>query len=169
MADYTHPPLEGNYTVTYDEDQGGMEVIYDITNLFLDAVIQGDMFPDGFLSTENFPNLDSVTSKFPDLALENIQEIIIANAGILACIILGPMMAICTLVCGCCFCCCCGNKKRESENGDSFKTVIFSVILLLLIIITSIGCMWFFLGSQTATEGLNNLPEVTYHAIKSNI
>ena len=53
MGEYSRPPLEGNYTVSYNEDQGGMEVIYDITNIFLDAVIKPNMFPKNFLS-DNF-------------------------------------------------------------------------------------------------------------------
>ena len=162
MAGFTQPGVEGNYSVTYDEDQGRMGVVYDITNVFLDAVIQGNMFPDGFLSTANFPDLESVTEKFPDLVSQNIEEIICANAGILACIILGPLMALCALIGGCYFYCCCGNKKSQaSKGGDGFMTVVFSVLLLLLVTIASMGCMWFILGSQTAADGLNDLPEVT--------
>merc|ERR1711931_190068 len=90
LHNYTRPQLEGNYTVGYNEDQGGMEVIYDITNIFLDAVIKPNMFPDNFLS-ENFPDLDSVTSGGVDVFVNNIQEIIVQNIPLLVCIILGPL------------------------------------------------------------------------------
>ena len=105
MGEYTHPPLEGNYTVSYNEDQGGMEVIYDITNIFLDAVIKPNLFPDNFLK-DNFPDLDSITNAGGEVFVENIQEIIVQNIPLLICIILGPLMALATLLCGFCFCCC---------------------------------------------------------------
>jgi len=159
MANYTIPPLDGNFSVTYEEDQGGMQVIYDITNVFLDAVIKGNMFPDGFLSVENFPDLGSM-SNFLELAIENIQEIIMQNICILICIILGPLLALATLVCGCCFCCCCGNKKTKSDTGgQGFKMIVLSIVLTVLLIVTSIGCLWFFLGSQKASVGLDKFPE----------
>ena len=163
MVNYSPPPIEGNYSVTYNEDQGGMEVIYDITNVFLDAVLKGNMFPEGFLSTENFPDLDSVMDKFPDLAIESIQDIVVQNAGVLACIVLGPLFALATLLCGFCFCCCCGNKKNQNSSGGSgLKSALLSVLLFLLIIVTSIGCVWFFLGSKSTQSGLDNFPEVKY-------
>lgn len=161
MVNYSPPPLQGNYSVTYDENQGGMEVIYDITNVFLDAVIGGNMFPNGFLNIETFPTLGDFTTNFPDAAMENIQEIIVQNIGILICIILGPLMALATLICGLCFCCCCCNKKTTtSDGGTGLKTALLSALLLLLLVITSVGCMWFFLGAGKATTGLDELPEV---------
>ena len=157
---YSRPPLEGNYTVSYNADQEGMEVIYDITNIFLDAVIKPNMFPDNFLK-DNFPDLDSLTSSGGDVFVNNIQEIIVQNIPLLVCIILGPLMALATFLCGCCFCCCCGNKKNQTESSDGgFKTVMLTVILILLLIITSIGCMWFFLGAQKSKAGLDKIPEV---------
>ena len=162
MANYTRPDLEGNYNVSYNVDQEGMEVIYDITNLFLDAVIKPNMFPDNFL-TDNFPDLDSISSGGIDVIVNNVQEIIVQNIQLLVCIILGPLMALATLLCGFCFCCCCGNKKNQSENSDGgFKTVMLSIVLILLLIITSVGCMWFFLGAQKAKVGLDEIPEVIF-------
>ena len=137
-----------------------MEVIYDITNIFLDAVIKPNMFPDNFLN-ENFPDLDSVTSNGGDVFVNNIQEIIVQNIPLLVCIILGPLMALATLLCGFCFCCCCGNKKTQTESSDGgFKTIMLSIVLILLLIITSVGCMWFFLGAQKSKVGLDEIPEV---------
>ena len=162
MGEYTHPPLEGNYTVSYNEDQGGMEVIYDITNIFLDAVIKPNLFPDNFLK-DNFPDLDSIThnSNAEEIFVENIQEIILQNIPLLVCIILGPLMALATLLCGLCFCCCCGNKKNRGGGKEGgFKTVMLTIVLILLLVITSVGCMWFFLGAQRAKGGLDEIPEV---------
>ena len=160
MGEYTHPPLEGNYTVSYNEDQGGMEVIYDITNIFLDAVIKPNLFPDNFLK-DNFPDLDSITNAGGEVFVENIQEIIVQNIPLLVCIILGPLMALATLLCGFCFCCCCGNKKNRGDGKEGgFKTVMLTIVLILLLVITSVGCMWFFLGAQRAKAGLDEIPEV---------
>ena len=90
MANYTRPDLEGNYNVSYNVDQEGMEVIYDITNLFLDAVIKPNIFPDDFLK-DNFPDLDSITSGGGDIFVNNVQEIIVQTLDrfkLLGCILL---------------------------------------------------------------------------------
>ena len=162
LHNYTRPQLEGNYSVSYNADQGGMEVIYDITNIFLDAVIKPNLFPDNFLK-ENFPDLDSIihNNAAEEIFVENIQEIIVQNIPLLICIILGPLMALATLLCGFCFCCCCGNKKNRGAGKEGgFKTVMLTIVLVLLLVITSVGCMWFFLGAQRAKAGLDEIPEV---------
>ena len=94
---FSSPELDPNYTVSYNEDHGGMEVLYDITNIFLDAVIKGNFFPDGFLSEEKFPDLESVKANFLDEALDNVTDIVRANIPILVCIVLGLILSLTSL------------------------------------------------------------------------
>ena len=156
---FTAPDLNLNYTVHYNQDQGGMEVLYDITNIFLDAVIKGNFFPDGFLSEEKFPDLESVEANFPTEAIDNWVNIVRANIPILVCIVLGLLLAITSLIYGIVFCCCCQARKTESQEAG-FKKLVLSVLLFLLLVITSLGCMWFFLGAKTSQRGLDKIPEV---------
>ena len=159
---FTFPEMEGNYTVSYSQDEGGMEVLYDITNIFLDAVIGGNFFPDGFLTEEKFPDLESVSSNFPTEVIDNMQPIVMANIPILVCIVLGLLLAVVSLIYGIVFCCCCRAKNQKS-NDNGFKKLMLSILLFILLVVTSLGCMWFFLGAKTSQEGLNKIPEVGYY------
>eukprot|EP00092_Neocalanus_flemingeri_P090167 GFUD01114177.1.p1 GENE.GFUD01114177.1~~GFUD01114177.1.p1 ORF type:complete len:884 (-),score=196.30 GFUD01114177.1:68-2719(-) len=156
---FTFPEMGDNYTVQYEEDQGGMEVLYDITNIFLDAVIGGNFFPDGFLSEEKFPDLQSVESNFLDEVINNAQPIVMTNIPILVCIVLGLILSVVTLIGGIIFCCCCRKNKNSNGNENGFKKVMLSILLFLLLVVTSLGCMWFFLGAKTSQSGLDKIPE----------
>eukprot|EP00092_Neocalanus_flemingeri_P028338 GFUD01030775.1.p1 GENE.GFUD01030775.1~~GFUD01030775.1.p1 ORF type:complete len:884 (-),score=189.71 GFUD01030775.1:59-2710(-) len=156
---FRFPEMGDNYTVQYEEDQGGMEVLYDITNIFLDAVIGGNFFPDGFLSEEKFPDLQSVESNFLDEVINNAQPIVMTNIPILVCIVLGLILSVVTLIGGIIFCCCCRKNKNSNGNENGFKKVMLSILLFLLLVVTSLGCMWFFLGAKTSQSGLDKIPE----------
>ena len=126
-----------NYTVTYDENQGSMQVMYDITNIFLDAVISGNLFPEGFLSTERFPDLNSVSSNFVNEIIENANDIVLNNIPLVICIAVGILFALGSFIVGIVFCCCC-RKSGKNTNGSSFKTFMTSVVLFFLLIASDI-------------------------------
>ena len=45
MGEYTHPPLEGNYSVSYNEDPGGMEVINTAINQMMEKTPREEWSP----------------------------------------------------------------------------------------------------------------------------
>ena len=65
---------DSGYQVTYNSDQGGMSVIYDITNIFLDPVIKNNFFPEGFLSEKGYDRVDSDWANMPQDMLDNMKQ-----------------------------------------------------------------------------------------------
>ena len=82
-----------NYTVSYDENQGPIQFLYDVTDIFLRPIINGNLFPDGFLSQEKYPDFLSLYS-LPNDILENYLDILDANKPFVASFGFGIVFAI---------------------------------------------------------------------------
>ena len=82
-----------NYTVSYDEKQGSIQFLYDVTDIFLRPIINGNLFPDGFLSQEKYPDFLSLYS-LPNDILENYLDILDANKPFVASFGFGIVFAI---------------------------------------------------------------------------
>ena len=76
-----------------------MSIIYDITNIFLDAVLKGTkLMPDGFI--DEFNNLDEFINGFPTKASDNIGDIVQANTAVVATVGVGLALTILTPIIG---------------------------------------------------------------------
>ena len=148
---------DSGYQVTYDSDQGGMSVIYDITNTFLDPVIKKNFFPEGFLSEKGYDRVDSDWANMPQDMLDNIGSFLATNIPIMVCLILGLILPIVSAIVGCCFCC---RKRGEGSGEGGVKRQCVSFILFLELLVAGLGCMWFFLGANTCQLGIDAIPQV---------
>ena len=54
-----------NWTVNYSEDQGGMQILYDLTNLFLRPIIKPKLLPPQLME-ENIQSFDDIFNLFTD-------------------------------------------------------------------------------------------------------
>ena len=82
-----------NYTVSYDEKQGPIQFLYDVTDIFLRPIFNGDLFPDGFLSQEKYPDFNSLQN-LPNDIKENYLDILDANKPFVASFGFGIVFAI---------------------------------------------------------------------------
>ena len=106
--------MEGNYTVSYeevmiflfpqfevltlhDQDQGSIQFLYDITNIFLRPIIDGDLFPEGFLSPEQYPDIDSL-DQLPNDIIDNYEDVINQNMNFISAVGFAIVFAILRLM-----------------------------------------------------------------------
>ena len=90
MSDSTNSPPD--YIVSYDEDQGSIQFLYDLTNVFLRPVIKDDLFPEGFLDPDKYPNFP--VFDLVDDIYANMGEILEQNKKLIASVGFGIVFAI---------------------------------------------------------------------------
>ena len=78
-----------NWTVSYNDDQGAIQILYDITNLFLKPIIKPDLLPPDLLD-EDVQTLDDIFT----LIVENYPDIIRQNIPMMAYITFGFLFAL---------------------------------------------------------------------------
>ena len=75
-----------NWTVSYDEDKGAMQILYDITDLFLKPIIKPALLPSHLLE-ENIQTFDDIFNlikdNFPDILRQNTPMIVSVAFGFL--------------------------------------------------------------------------------------
>ena len=83
---------EANYTVSYDPDQGSMQFLYDLTDIFLRPVIKDDFLPDSFFDCCSYNDIwdwvadgfgiGSLAEIFQDTLEKNKQFLVILAFGV---------------------------------------------------------------------------------------
>ena len=91
MSENNNPPPD--YIVSYNEDQGSIQFLYDLTNIFLRPVIKDDLFPIGFLDPDKYPDLPTL-DEFVDDIYENLGDILDQNKKFIASVGFGIVFAI---------------------------------------------------------------------------
>ena len=75
-----------NWTVSYSEDQGAMQILYDITNLILKPIIKPKLLPPHLLE-ENIQTFDDIFNliidNYPDILRQNTPMIVSVAFGFL--------------------------------------------------------------------------------------
>ena len=171
--------MEGNYTVSYDkvsnvlkemwcvqnlhfhpQDQGSIKFLYDLTNIFLRPIIDGNLFPDGFLTPENYPDIDSL-GNLPDDIIENYEDVIDQNMNFISAVAFGIVFSILRFLIDqinqynslnvifsffmffglCCNQCCCKPPKRK-QNDKGHTKIAWMVLTFLLLILGYLGVAW---------------------------
>ena len=75
-----------NWTVSYNEDQGAIQILYDITNLFLKPIIKPKLFPPEIMDQDiqTFEDIFLYLTDFwSDVLRQNIPMIISVAFGFL--------------------------------------------------------------------------------------
>ena len=78
-----------NWTVSYNEDQGAMQILYDITNLFLKPIIKPDLLPPELLD-QNIQKADDIFN----LIVDNYLDILRQNIPMVVCVAFGFLFAL---------------------------------------------------------------------------
>ena len=81
------------YVVEYNEDQGSMQFLYDLTNIFLRPIISNDLFPEGFLTTDRYPDLNSLEN-LPNDVIKDIGEVLDQNKRFIVAVGFGIFFAV---------------------------------------------------------------------------
>ena len=119
--------MEGNYTVSYEkvmilkiavhlkssehyppQDQGSIQFLYDITAIFLRPIIDGNLFPEGFLTPEKYPDIDSLVENLPQDIVDNYEDVINQNMNFISAVAFGIVFAILRLL----------NVKKYKEQSE---------------------------------------------------
>ena len=82
---------EANYTVSYDPDQGSMQFLYDLTDIFLRPIIKDDILPQSFFDQ------DISINDFLDQFLEFgpiVQDVLDQNRKFVAILAFGILFAV---------------------------------------------------------------------------
>ena len=78
-----------NWTVSYNADQGAMQILYDITNLFLKPIIKPDLLPTELLDEDIHSFADIFT-----LIVDNYPAILRQNIPMIVCVAFGFLFAL---------------------------------------------------------------------------
>ena len=75
-----------NWRISYNDDQGAMQILYDITNLFLKPIIKPDLLPPDIM----YPDIQTfedifiyLTDFWPQILRQNIPMIVSVAFGFL--------------------------------------------------------------------------------------
>ena len=79
-----------NWSVSYNEDKGAMQIVYDITNLFLNPVIEPELLPQKLIDDFNFSTFGDIYRMFTDNYLEILEQ----NTPLIVCIAFGFLFAL---------------------------------------------------------------------------
>ena len=74
----TEPTKMSNWTVSYNEDQGAMQILYDITNLFLNPIIKPDLLPPELIDIKT---LHDIIENYPALLRQNVPMTVTVALG----------------------------------------------------------------------------------------
>ena len=171
--------MEGNYTVSYEkvmilkiavhlkssehhrpQDQGSIQFLYDITDIFLRPIIDGNLFPEGFLTPEKYPDIDSLVDNLPQDIVDNYEDVINQNMNFISAVAFGIIFAILRLLNVkryklnfkvifslfmffgmCCNQCCCKPPKRK-QNDQGKTKIAWMVLTSLFLILGYLGVAW---------------------------
>ena len=78
-----------NWTVSFNDDQGAMQILYDITNLFLKPIIEPDLLPPELLD-QDIQTFDDIFT----LIVDNYPDIIRQNIPMIVCVAFGFLFAL---------------------------------------------------------------------------
>ena len=173
MVDFSEPPINTNYSSTADPNEAGLQILYDITDIFLDAVVKGSkLLPDGFM--DRFTDLPDFIERFPGQVTDNAMDVVVANTAIIATVGVGIVLTILMPIIGIFFCCChgcgkCGGKREPPQKQDGQKKIFCGILFFIFIVGASFGCVWFFLGNSQAKKGTDELTKVFPHNMEHTL
>ena len=142
------------------QDQGSIQFLYDITDIFLRPIIDGNLFPEGFLTPEKYPDIDSLVENLPQDIVDNYEDVINQNMNFISAVAFGIVFAILRLLNVkkyklnfkvifsffmffgmCCNQCCCKPPKRKQNDKGKTK-IAWMVLTSLFLILGYLGVAW---------------------------
>lgn len=132
-----------------DADAGSLQPLYNMVNLYLDAVQPNGLPTDIIQTAVNNPNFIS----------ENVPAVVRYQAGYLVSFIIGVLFFICMPLVGLIFCCCrlcgkCGGEVKERRKSTDCHRTILAIFLLMTTIIILAGVACAFTANQRVTEAM---------------
>lgn len=132
-----------------DADAGSLQPLYNMVNLYLDAVQPNGLPTDIIRTAVNNPNFIS----------ENVPAVVRYQAGYLVSFIIGVLFFICMPLVGLIFCCCrlcgkCGGEVKERKKSTDCHRTILAIFLLMTTIIILAGVACAFTANQRVTEAM---------------
>ena len=79
-----------NWTVSYTEDKGAMQIVYDLTNIFLTPVIKPDLLPQELIDQQHIGSLGDIFQ----IVVDNYLDILRQNVPMIVCIAFGFLFAL---------------------------------------------------------------------------
>ncbi|XP_078285156.1 prominin-2-like [Rhinoraja longicauda] len=133
-----------------DGDAGSIEPLYNMVNLYLDAV-QPNPFPTDIIRN---------ALRVRDYINQNYQEVVRYEAGYLVSFIIGVLLFIFVPLVGSIFCCCrccgeCGGKVKERTKSTDCQRNTLAVALLVTTIVILAGVACAFTANQRLTKALD--------------
>lgn len=132
-----------------DADAGSLQPLYNMVNLYLDAVQPNGLPTDIIQTAVNNPNFIS----------ENVPAVVRYQAGYLVSFIIGVLFFICMPLVGLIFCCCrlcgkCGGEVKERKKSTDCHRNTLAIFLLMTTIIILAGVACAFTANQRVTEAM---------------
>ena len=79
-----------NWTVSFNEDKGAMQIVYDLTNIFLKPVIAPDLLPTDLLDQQHIGSLGDIFN----MIVDNYLDILKQNTPMIVCIGFGFLFSL---------------------------------------------------------------------------
>ncbi|GJQ76516.1 hypothetical protein Trydic_g12028, partial [Trypoxylus dichotomus] len=154
--DYTPVNVSATYYASTRFNPEGMAILYNLTNVFLDVLIDKDVYPEGLIIIQNNAiQLEPIKEQW--------QTLLKHFAGLLTIIIIVLLMALLFPLCGLFFCCCrccggCGAKPQPlDKKKDCCKKFILASFLIAVGTLLLFGVVCAFVTNTHLYEGTTNV------------
>ncbi|XP_076275247.1 prominin-like protein isoform X3 [Rhynchophorus ferrugineus] len=159
---YTDCPADADYSSKTTFNSKGMGGLYNMTKMFIDVIVKGDILMPGLVKVENH-NIDFKTPDFKEV-LNYYKGLFALVLFLIVCIVVFPLAFLF-------FCCCrcCGNCGARSQPADKKKDLCKKICQGTLLIILGTGLLFCvvcaFVSNQQLYDGTNDLPSSVSNTI----
>ncbi|KAK9710591.1 Prominin [Popillia japonica] len=153
--DYTAINVSATYYASTRFNPEGMAILYNLTNIFMDVLVNRDVYPEGLIIVQ-----DNAIQWEP--IKDQWQAILKHFSGLLVIVIILVVLALLFPLWGLCFCCCrccgnCGAKPQPlDKKRDCCKKFILATFLIAVGTLLLFGVVCAFVTNTHLYEGTAN-------------
>ncbi|XP_037074037.1 prominin-1-like [Pollicipes pollicipes] len=171
---YTEPQLDEGYRASTEFDPQGMEHLYYVTNLFLDAIQQDDRAALDQRQLETARKAGNLTETFVHLGLYDWSTLVHHHLGYAILAGVGIVLALLTPFIGLIVCCCrcsgkCGGRVEPyDKRKDTCRRWCNGIFLSLLVLLILFGVVGSFVVNEYVERGVTEVPPRLHVAVNDS-
>ncbi|KAK9508899.1 hypothetical protein O3M35_006341 [Rhynocoris fuscipes] len=159
---YSNPNVSNNYQSSTKINARGMGHLYYITKKFMDFILEGQAFPEGFIEVKNSQIV--ISDDYYSLVMHYGTLVLVLICGLL----LGVIVPFIGLI----FCCCrctgkCGARTQPFDKRyDTCRRHFLALILSSLTVVIMFGVVCAIVTNEYMEEGAQNIPKTVRTSVR---
>ncbi|XP_073996108.1 prominin-like protein isoform X2 [Rhodnius prolixus] len=159
---YSNPNVSNNYQSSTKINARGMGHLYFITKKFMDFILEGQAFPEGFITVKN--SMVVISDDYYSLVMHYGYLVLVMLCGLL----LGVIVPFIGLI----FCCCrctgkCGARTQPFDKRyDTCRRHFLAFILSSLTVVIMFGVVCAIVTNEYMEEGAQNIPKTVRISVR---